>query len=186
MKQAAEKGQGALSGVKAATDERKKQTNAAADSARKEEAAAWEAQGILYRCKSHEEGRNSTVTLYRDRIERVKDRSLGSMSKAKQDAEVIPLRSASSVQAKKDGLVYTKVTVFASGNTVEFRMRHDEAQHFKNLISDMLVRGSAGPSEAPSSSGDFAEQIKKLGELRDEGLLTEEEFQAKKKQLLGL
>ena len=30
----------------------------------------------------------------------------------------------------------------------------------------------------------FASQIRKLGELRDEGLLTEEEFSAKKAELL--
>jgi Short C-terminal domain/Bacterial PH domain len=33
---------------------------------------------------------------------------------------------------------------------------------------------------------DPIDQIRRLGELRDEGLLTEEEFQAKKRQLLGL
>jgi hypothetical protein len=31
----------------------------------------------------------------------------------------------------------------------------------------------------------FEAQIRKLSELRDEGLLTEEEFAAKKKELLG-
>jgi hypothetical protein len=30
------------------------------------------------------------------------------------------------------------------------------------------------------------EQLKKLGELRDAGILTDEEFNAKKTQLLGL
>ena len=31
-----------------------------------------------------------------------------------------------------------------------------------------------------------ADEIKKLAELKDNGILTEEEFQAKKKELLGL
>ena len=35
------------------------------------------------------------------------------------------------------------------------------------------------------SSNDMAE-LEKLGQLRDSGVLTEEEFQAKKKQILGL
>jgi hypothetical protein len=35
-------------------------------------------------------------------------------------------------------------------------------------------------------SQDPIEQVKRLAELRDQGLLTEEEFQTKKKQLLGL
>ena len=38
---------------------------------------------------------------------------------------------------------------------------------------------------AQSSSDNIAE-VEKLAEMRDKGILTEEEFQAKKKQLLGL
>jgi hypothetical protein len=53
------------------------------------------------------------VTLYRDRVERIKPRAFGSVSKASQDTEVTPLRSVTSVQAKKDG-IRTKVTVYAS------------------------------------------------------------------------
>jgi hypothetical protein len=49
----------------------------------------------------------------------------------------------------------------------------------------------AGVSEAPladpgAMSDDAFEQLKKLGELRDAGILTDEEFQAKKTQILGL
>lgn len=43
----------------------------------------------------------------------------------------------------------------------------------------------AEPSPVPESSGDLLEQLKKLGELRDKGLLTEEEFVAQKKKLLN-
>ena len=43
------------------------------------------------------------------------------------------------------------------------------------------------PAAAPvASGGDAIEQIKKLAELRDQGILTDTEFEAKKKQLLGL
>lgn len=41
-------------------------------------------------------------------------------------------------------------------------------------------------SQSSSSGGDYLDQLKKLGELRDAGILTEEEFQAKKKKILGL
>jgi hypothetical protein len=40
-------------------------------------------------------------------------------------------------------------------------------------------------SEPHTNSGDVSEQIRQLGALRDEGLLTEEEFQAKKAELLA-
>lgn len=46
----------------------------------------------------------------------------------------------------------------------------------------------AAPSPAPSSSvlsDETFDQLKKLGELRDAGILTEDEFTAKKALLLG-
>lgn len=39
---------------------------------------------------------------------------------------------------------------------------------------------------ATTPTDDVAAQIKQFAELRDQGILTEEEFSAKKKQLLGL
>lgn len=45
------------------------------------------------------------------------------------------------------------------------------------------------PAEAPSAPAeqpDYIEELKKLAELKDMGIVTEEEFEAKKKQLLGL
>lgn len=45
----------------------------------------------------------------------------------------------------------------------------------------------APASATPARSTDQAiEQIKKLAELKDQGILTDAEFEAKKKQLLGL
>lgn len=42
------------------------------------------------------------------------------------------------------------------------------------------------PTDAASLSDDVYDQLKKLGELHEAGILTDEEFQAKKTQLLGL
>ena len=40
--------------------------------------------------------------------------------------------------------------------------------------------------DSQASSIDIADQIKKLAELKTQGILTEEEFVAQKKKLLGL
>jgi hypothetical protein len=48
---------------------------------------------------------------------------------------------------------------------------------------------SAAPapqSAAPAGGDDSVEQLKKFAELKDQGILTQEEFDAKKKQILGL
>lgn len=49
----------------------------------------------------------------------------------------------------------------------------------------------AAPASTPAAASapatdDAVEQIKKFAELRDQGILTDAEFEAKKKQLLGL
>ena len=44
------------------------------------------------------------------------------------------------------------------------------------------ARGTGGPRE--ETSADIAEEIRALGALREEGAITEDEFQAKKAQLL--
>ncbi len=42
------------------------------------------------------------------------------------------------------------------------------------------------PQQATPAPSDYITELKKLAELRDMGILTDEEFEAKKKQLLGL
>ena len=42
------------------------------------------------------------------------------------------------------------------------------------------------PVSAPAAPPDDMAQIQQLATMKDQGLLTEEEFQAKKKQILGI
>jgi hypothetical protein len=44
----------------------------------------------------------------------------------------------------------------------------------------------AAPAPASAAGGDYTEELEKLAKLKDEGVITAEEFEAKKKQLLGL
>ena len=44
---------------------------------------------------------------------------------------------------------------------------------------------AAPPSPPPQEQADLLEQLRKLGELRDQGVVTQEEFEAKKTDLLG-
>jgi len=53
----------------------------------------------------------------------------------------------------------------------------------------MAQQGDHTPPQSPPSQitqSDYLVELEKLGELRDKGIITEEDFQAKKKQLLGL
>jgi len=50
------------------------------------------------------------------------------------------------------------------------------------------VQPEAGVSGAPAATSDesYLDELEKLAGLRDRGIITDEEFEAKKKQLLGL
>ena len=50
----------------------------------------------------------------------------------------------------------------------------------KKLIDEHNNKSKKSPST------DYIEELKKLAELRDLGIITEEEFQQKKKELLGI
>lgn len=58
----------------------------------------------------------------------------------------------------------------------------DSVAKLRRLIAD---HQSPGP-RAPMASSDPAEQIRSLAALREEGLLTPDEFEAKKRQILGI
>jgi Short C-terminal domain/Domain of unknown function (DUF4429) len=66
--------------------------------------------------------------------------------------------------------------IFTRGQQADFDAVRE---HIENYIA-------ARSGVTASTPADPAEQIRKLAQLRDEGLLTEDEFQAKKTQLLGL
>ena len=76
-----------------------------------------------------------------------------------------------------------RVAQLPDGLGAERQRRHPEV-----LGSGSRARGSAhstSAQEGAAKEDDTLEQLKKLGELRDSGVLTDEEFEAQKKELLG-
>ncbi len=57
-----------------------------------------------------------------------------------------------------------------------------------NNKSDNAEAAAPAPAPVAATSGvdDQMAQLEKLGQLKDQGILTQEEFDAKKKQILGL
>ena len=51
---------------------------------------------------------------------------------------------------------------------------------------DAAAAPAPAAASQPALSDDVYDQLKKLGELREAGILTDDEFQAKKTQILGL
>lgn len=99
------------------------------------------------------------------------------------DLEVFPYSNISSIEASK-GLMGHKINIFSSGNKVKMKWIKD-GENMKKLIGytkDNIGKSHAGQS---NSSTDTAEQIKKLSELKEQGILTQEEFESKKRELLA-
>ena len=74
-------------------------------------------------------------------------------------------------------------------NTVMFvKKEQDMANEIKTYVENILANKNV-PSTAPviqEIKADPADEIRKYKALADDGIITEEEFQQKKKQLLGL
>lgn len=90
------------------------------------------------------------------------------------------------------GMMFGELTIHASGNKAEMKnMLKDRAKEIGEYVRNQInapaaVHTSGAPPVAAPVTDDPADQIRKLAALRDEGLLTDEEFQAKKRDLLGL
>jgi len=117
--------------------------------------------------------------------------------------DMVLLEHVVNVSNKKDGLLYHLVEVqTASGgavNTTAFRVSRDEAAQFRQAIlnaiqaqkaiSTQAVNVTVAQQQAPAAPApaapDLAAQLQQLAGLRDAGVLTPEEFDAKKAEILA-
>lgn len=94
-----------------------------------------------------------------------------------------------SVSATATISLFKGVSISTSSGKISFLAIKNAAEIY-NVVSGLLIERQQEKSkpapvvEAPKS--DEADQIKKYKELLDSGVITQEEFDAKKKQLLGL
>jgi len=171
-----------------------------ADQFQEQKQQALEQQGILHKLKSLE----GSVTLFNDRLE------MKSLTGTKN--HTIPYNKITSVHMKKTGalkksaaatmtaglsLAATKKTLVinAGGLPLEIDFRTEKLSSINKAIAVITERSNSSTNmnnfptqqtvvnSAPLSDAD---ELKKLADLRDSGILTEEEFLAKKNQILGL
>jgi PH (Pleckstrin Homology) domain-containing protein/putative oligomerization/nucleic acid binding protein len=103
--------------------------------------------------------------------------------------EDFPIEKISSVQWSS-GIIYGTVTVFASGNKAEIKnVYKEDGKHIvevlRGRLSGKTVHRPGQEEAAATHQPDLYEQLAKLGQLRDAGVLTPEEFDAKKAELLS-
>jgi len=106
--------------------------------------------------------------------------------------EDFPLAKVSSVQWSS-GLTLGTITIFASSNKAEINNVNkgdgkEMADHVRQRLSALTPSTAStgnGQSAVASPAMDIPDQIRKLGELRDSGVVTPEEFDVKKAELLA-
>lgn len=111
--------------------------------------------------------------------------------------DMVLLEHVTNVSNRKDGMLYHLVEVqTASGgavNTTQFRVSRDEASQFRQAILDALQKQKSSATQTvhvtvaqqeTSAAPDFAAQLQQLASLRDSGVITPEEFEAKKAEIL--
>ncbi|MBB6452253.1 hypothetical protein HNQ94_000698 [Salirhabdus euzebyi] len=100
------------------------------------------------------------------------------------ELESFPLENISSFESGK-GMLGHKISFFASGNKVKMKwIQGENVQDFISYVRDNM--GKRQSSSAPSESSNSVDELRQLAELRDAGIITEEEFTQKKKQVLGI
>ncbi len=81
------------------------------------------------------------------------------------------------------GVARTAV-IAGTATSVSNRVSRRQAERWSEQEADQAP-APAPPPAAPPAEGSVIDQLKQLGELKDQGILTEEEFSAQKARLLG-
>jgi hypothetical protein len=66
------------------------------------------------------------------------------------------------------------------------RVRHRQEQKWAAQDQPAYEQQAAPAPQAAPAGADYTAELEKLAKLRDEGVISAEDFEAKKKQLLGI
>lgn len=153
----------------------------------------------LMQFTSHIEGKNAKVSIYPDRIEWARTGLkppggvtgvllTGGLSFAlpgRKDTNMIPIRQIQGVTTHKAGLSFTTVRVATASDAVAFKVTKREAEQVKSTLLRLMNHPTQSSAPVDSPRGSLADELRKLAELRDAGVLTAAEFDTQKARLLS-
>lgn len=152
--------------------------------------------------KFYLKGVNGQVTVYEDKVVIERGGVLGFMTQGLAGAKTIPMGSIMSVQFKEGNMLVNGFIQFGimggrestggvfnatqDENTVMIKAADNaKAREIKDYI-EAIVLNRSNNSGTVIQQASPAEELKKFKELLDSGIISQDEFDAKKKQLLGL
>ncbi len=155
-------------------------------------------KGLKYTLK----GLNGQLYVYYDKIEITRKGFFGLLNQGLKGTKTIPIAEIKSIQLKSAGFTAGYIQFGIGGgvenrgglqaanrdeNTVTFsgNLQNKQAKDIKNYIENIIVK-ERNLQKTEIQSISYADEIKKFKNLLDEGIITQEEFEVKKKQLLEL
>jgi hypothetical protein len=75
--------------------------------------------------------------------------------------------------------------IAGTASAVGGRVRHRQDQKWAQQEQEQYAQQQQPPAPSPAGEPSVIDQLKELGELKAQGILTEEEFAAQKAKLLG-
>lgn len=144
-------------------------------------------------------GRQDEMEVFHDKLTITPKGVLGFMNKGLKGTKTIPFSSITGIQYKKPGLTagYIQFTIPGGNESkggVLSAASDENTFMFGPKINDVVVevkdfiekRINEGRLPAAAQTASAADEIRKLAELKGQGVLSEEEFSNAKKKLLGL
>lgn len=144
-------------------------------------------------------GVGGQLSVYDDKVVISRKGLLGTLTHGLKGDKEIRISQISSIQFKKANMLVNGYIQFAflggqeakggiyqatqDENTIMFNMsQQKDFEHAKKLIEEQMNKLSA---QTNNVAIDIPDQIKKLAELKEAGILTEKEFEEKKAELLA-
>lgn len=141
-------------------------------------------------------GKNGTLVVYPDKVAILRDHLLARAIRRGGDREIY-VRNITSIELKRPGLTSgflhfshaggrpfrdNAFSIEQDDNTITFNTGYDEYLEAKEYVERRIEEAHAPPA---ATSGSVADELQKLAALRDQGILTDAEFQAEKARVLG-
>ena len=100
------------------------------------------------------------------------------------DFESFPYLNISSIEMGKN-LMGHHIKFFASGNSVEMKwISQGNVRAFVDTVKMQMATVKSNSTSSPEQPTNLIDQLERLGELHTAGMLTDEEFSAKKADIL--
>ena len=101
------------------------------------------------------------------------------------DIEAFPYANISSMEMGKN-LMGHYISFFASGNSCKMKwISDDDVRAFVDIVKTQMAATKSSKTSSSEQPTDPIDQLKRLGKLHAAGVLTDEEFSAKKAKILA-